>query len=90
VLADWPEETAADSEGRTARALAGDLEDLVGRARDGMTALYALRDSGCGHLEFPDEKLAASLKFCFDGVDALLEQAEQQIVAVIQARRPPG
>ncbi|HEY1243485.1 MAG TPA: hypothetical protein VGF29_01510 [Hyphomicrobiaceae bacterium] len=85
-----PAGAAAGSEGRTARELAGDLEDLVGRARDGMTALYALWDSGCGHLEFPDEKLAASLKFCIEGVDALLEQAEQQTVAVIKARRPPG
>jgi hypothetical protein len=85
-----PAGAAADSEGRTARELAGDLEDLVGRARDGMTALYALWDSGCGDLDFPDEKLAASLKFCMDGVDALLEQADQQIVAAIKARCPPG
>ena len=79
-----------NSEGRAVYALPGDLEDLVGRARDGVTALWSLWGSHCiDPVEFPDQKFAASLKFCIDGLDALLEQADQRIEAAIEARPSP-
>ena len=77
---------SGNSEGRTVY----DLEDLVGRARDGVTALWNLWGSHCtSPEEFPDQKFAASLKFCIDGIDTLLEQADQQIEAAIEGRRSP-
>jgi hypothetical protein len=84
-------ESARAAPGNSERRIAFDLEDLVGRARDGVTALHSLWDSRCSSPEeFPDQKFAASLKFCIDGLDALLKQADRRIAAAIEGGRPPG
>ena len=85
--ADEPEQPAGDAPDRP--PLVTHMEDLIGRARDGVTTLYQIWMDRCGGLDFPDPDLAVSLKFCLDGVDALLEEAEKRIVAEIEAGRPP-
>jgi hypothetical protein len=80
---------AGNREGRVVHELPDDLEDLVGRARDGVTALSTLWGSRCiDPKEFPDQNFAASLRFCIDGLAALLEKADDQIAAAIEGRSP--
>ena len=83
AAADEPEQPAGDAPDRP--PLVPHLEDLIGRARDGVTTLYQIWNDRCGGLDFPDQHLAVSLKFCLDGLDALLEEAEKRIVAEIEA-----
>jgi hypothetical protein len=76
---------SGNGQGRAVYELPCGLEDLVGRARDGVTALWSLWGAHCtSPEEFPDQKFAASLKFCIDGIDTLLEKADQRIEAAIE------
>jgi hypothetical protein len=79
-----------NSEDGVATRLPPDLEDLIGRARSGVTALRMLWAARCTDpRDFPDQRFASSLQFCIDALDGLLDQADRQIEAAIEGR-PPG
>jgi hypothetical protein len=78
----------ASAEVRAALPLPGEIEDLIGQARDGVTALSTLWNACCiDPEEFPDQKFAASLLFCIDGIDRLLERADALIEDAFKAAR---